>query len=137
MILSAYFGGYSNSTYIHGYFVLNQLMLHCWGYLCSDSWNGSCGSSVYGEGAAMYVSHWYSSNRAAIVLSTHLGTPPNMPHGWVRDVGVVSPHPWSILWWWGMGVLYGVNLMCLPLSPLHVEVLGRPPPGASHHKGED
>ena len=58
----AYFCGYGNVTYSRGYSVLYQLMLRWWGYLCSDSWNISCCSSIYMEGSAMYVSSWYSSN---------------------------------------------------------------------------
>ena len=58
----AYFGGYDTFTYLHQYLVLFQLLLHFWGYLCYDLRNWSCGSSVYGEGAATFVSYWYSSN---------------------------------------------------------------------------
>ena len=62
-LLFAYFGGYDTFTYFCGYTVLYQLLLRSWGYLCSDSWNGSSVYSAYGEEEDMYVSSWYSSNR--------------------------------------------------------------------------
>ena len=46
-IFFAYFGGYDIFTYSCAYFVLYQLMLRWWGYLCYDLWEMSRGSSIY------------------------------------------------------------------------------------------